>query len=130
VSGALTVRQMTRAFRFYVTPPPVRLRVRADATGCRVDIPSASAGYAGIHPRNDPVTRLAATRHLEERLSRSLGTPVIIESAELLRGNDTVRVTVKLLRPCELCGGHREVVAGHDCPRCGGTGREPGRAAR
>jgi hypothetical protein len=94
VTGQLPAAQVTRAFRNYVVPHPARLRTRAAGAGYEVDIPSASAGYAGIHPRNDPDRRRDAIRWLEPRLSRAVGVPVAIRSVTLLRGGHTVRVWV------------------------------------
>jgi hypothetical protein len=93
-AGQLSAAQVTRAFRHAVTPPGVRLRTRATGGGYQVDIPSASAGHAGIHPRNDPSRQREAVRYLEAHLSRAAGVPVTIRSVTLLRGGHTVRVTV------------------------------------
>jgi hypothetical protein len=94
VTGRLSAAQVTRAFRDHVVPPPARLRIRAAGAGYEVDIPSASAGYAGIHPRNDPDRHRDAIRCLEPRLSRAAGVPVAIRSVASIRGGHTVRVWV------------------------------------
>lgn len=95
-AGELSAAQLTRAFRHHVTPPGVRLRVRAARGGYQVDIPSASAGYAGIHPDSSPASAQEAARRLEAHLARSAGSPLSIQSVTLLRGGRTVRVFLAL----------------------------------
>ncbi len=97
-AGPLSAAQITRAFRHAITPPGVRLHVRAGRGGYQVDIPSAVAGYAGIHPRNDPSRQQEAVRYMEEHLSRAAAAPVSIRSVTLLRGGRTVRVAVQPAR--------------------------------
>jgi len=92
-AAGLSAAQITRAFRDTIVPPPARLRTRATRGGYEVEIPSASAGYAGIHPRNDPARQRQDADYWEACWSR-MGVPVTIQSLTLLRGGRTVRVTV------------------------------------
>jgi hypothetical protein len=96
----LTAAVVTRAFRHTVAPRPIRLRTRAaDGSGYEVDIPTAPAVHTGIHPRNDPGRQAAAIRYLEDHLSRLYGVALAIRSVTLLRGGQSVRVTIGPAQP-------------------------------